>query len=426
MRAIGLLLAGVLLTGCPGTGPSEEEGTLTFFNWWTSPGERAALEQMTALYTQKYPDVLVENAAVTGAAGVNLRERLYDQGLRAGNPPDSYQIHIGAETKADLEFLEKVDELYTANGWSSVFPAAVLSAVRFDGSHYTVPVNVHRSNVLWYRKDLLAAVNKQPPTTWVQFFEVADALKAAGHEAFVFNPARDAANPSNRSSWTAGHILESILLAELGQDNWNGLFAGNKPWNSAEVREAFSKLRKLVTYAKAGVADTGGYDIKQMTVATKPAAMGIMGDWAEGDLKAAGWKPGVEFGWVAAPGTGDYFMFLSDAFTLPKGAKHPKNARRWLELVGSKEAQDAFNPVKGSIPARLDADASKYDAYLATAIADFKSKKLVPSLAHGAAAPPGFKDKYFDIVGKFLDDGSPSAIDTAVAALASACELGCR
>ncbi len=238
----------------------------------------------------------------------------------------------------------------------------------------------------------------------------------------MYNPARDATNPDNRVSWTTHHMFESILLAQLGADGWLDLFAGRHAWTSPEVMNAFATLQRLLTYAKA-VPDGANYDLTAMTTSDHPAALALMGDWAEGDLTALGFQPEVDFGWTAAPGTGDNFLFLSDSFPLPKGAPHERNARRWLEVVGSREGQDAFNPSKGSIPARLDADLSKYDSYHRSAITDFASKRLVPSLAHGLAANPTFKERYYEIVGQFLDDGNA---DTAAAALAAACTPDCQ
>ncbi len=415
-----LALAPMVATACQGASP-EQDDKLVFFNWWTSPGELAALNKLVAVFTARYPDVTIENAVVTGGPATDLRVRLYDQGLKIGHPPDSYQLHIGAETHADLGYLQPIDDLYQANGWGDVFPSVVLQHTKFAGSYYTVPINVHRSNVLWYRKDSMAMINRQPPTTWDQFFEIADQLKAAGQEVFVYNPALDASDPNNRVSWTTHHMFESILLSELGGDGWMGLFDRSRSWDSPEVVAALEKLHRLIGYAKP-VPDGPGYDLTAMTTSDRPAAMALMGDWAEGDLTALGFKAESDFGWAPAPGTGDYFLFLSDSFPLPKGAPHERNARRWLEVVGSKEAQDAFNPAKGSIPARLDADLTNYDAYHRSAINDFASKRLIPSLAHGLAAAPDFKNQYYQIVGKFRDDGDTLA---AAAALEAACQASC-
>ncbi|HEY0707783.1 MAG TPA: ABC transporter substrate-binding protein, partial [Polyangia bacterium] len=145
------------LSGC-GAATAEDEDRFVFFNYWTSPGELAALERLVGVYTARYPDVAVENAVVTGGPATSLRERLYAMGLEKSNPPDSYQVHVGAEAKSDLAYLQPIDDLYAANGWADVFPTAILEASRINGSYYTVPINVHRSNVLWFRIDQLQKV----------------------------------------------------------------------------------------------------------------------------------------------------------------------------------------------------------------------------------------------------------------------------
>lgn len=95
-----------------------------------------------------------------------------------------------------------------------------------------------------------------------------------------------------------------------------------------------------------------------------------------------------------APGTDGTFMWLSDSFGLAKGAPHREAALAWLRIVGSKEGQDAFNPLKGSIPARIDADRTLYDDYARWSLDEFRSDRLVPSIVHGAAAPNSFRDVY--------------------------------
>ena len=82
--------------------------------------------------------------------------------------------------------------------------------------------------------------------------------------------------------------------------------------------------------------------------------MTIMGDWLEGDNKA---KEFTDYGWIPAPGTAGIYDALSDTFGLPKGAPNPDAVNCWLKVVGSKDGQEAFNPLKGSVCARTDCDA---------------------------------------------------------------------
>jgi glucose/mannose transport system substrate-binding protein len=122
-------------------------------------------------------------------------------------------------------------------------------------------------------------------------------------------------------------------------------------------------------------------------VADDGPAMMIMGDWTHGVLKSKGF---TNYRWSPAPGTTGKFIVLSDSFGLPVNAPHRDNAIAFLKICGSREGQDAFNPIKGSIPARTDPDLSVYDEYLLSAMEDFKSNTLVPSIQHGAAAKQSF------------------------------------
>ena len=92
-------------------------------------------------------------------------------------------------------------------------------------------------------------------------------------------------------------------------------------------------------------------------------AFNSMGDWAAGEFVKANKKEKEDFGWVSHPGTDGSFIIVADGFTLAKGAPHKEAAIAWLKSIGSKEAQEAFNPLKGSIPARTDVDKSKFDGY---------------------------------------------------------------
>ena len=109
-------------------------------------------------------------------------------------------------------------------------------------------------------------------------------------------------------------------------------------------------------------------------------------------------------------------MMLSDSFGLPKGAPNREAALAWLTLAGSQEGQDAFNPLKGSIPARTDGDRSLYDVYLLSAMDDFSSNTIAPSLAHGAAAAEGWVTAVNDVMTLFVTDLDVASAQTALAA----------
>jgi glucose/mannose transport system substrate-binding protein len=127
--------------------------------------------------------------------------------------------------------------------------------------------------------------------------------------------------------------------------------------------------------------------------------MTIMGDWVDADNLAKGFK---DSGWAPAPGTSGIYDALSDTFGMPRKARHKKEALDWLRLVGSREGQEAFNPLKGSICARTDCDPKLFGPYLQWAMEQWKRDAIVPSLAHGAAAKESWLTAINDAMSLFV------------------------
>jgi glucose/mannose transport system substrate-binding protein len=144
--------------------------------------------------------------------------------------------------------------------------------------------------------------------------------------------------------------------------------------------------------------------------------MTIMGDWVNGDYTQ---KKFADYGWALSPGTKGVFDALSDTFALPKGAKNRENAIDWLKLAGSVEGQDTFNPLKGSIPANVNAGKIQgYNEYLQSTMKDWTSHTIVPSVAHGAAAKDGWAQSYTDAINSFV---TRQDVASTQRALANAC-----
>jgi glucose/mannose transport system substrate-binding protein len=288
------------------------------------------------------------------------------------------------------------------------YPPGVIDILSYNGEIWSVPVNIHRSNVLWYNKSIFAEHGLEPPKTFDDFFAVADALKEAGVTPLALG---------DNGIWASTHLFETVLLGVLGPDAYRGLWTGETDWNSPEVTTALETFARMLDYVNEDHAALT-WDQAAQLVADGDAAMNIMGDWVAGYFTSVGLKPNEEYGWVPSPGTEGTFMMLSDSFGLPKGAPHRDDAIAWLTVAGSQEGQDAFNPLKGSIPARTDGDRMLYDAYLQSAMDDFASNEITPSLAHGAAASEGWVTAIHDVMTLFVTDKDVAA---AQAGMVQAC-----
>ena len=71
-----------------------------------------------------------------------------------------------------------------------------------------------------------------------------------------------------------------------------------------------------------------------------------------------------------------------------------------------------FNPIKGSIPARKDADPTKFDSISQKTIADFNSKQLV--LALSGLIPPEVGSALTTATGQMIESKDPSGVIQAL------------
>ena len=398
MRITALLMVALLVPAvafASGQGEAEEAADqLEIFSWWTAGGEAEGLQALFDIYSEKYPDVEIINATVAGGAGTNAKAVLATR-MQGGNPPDSFQVHAGRElidTWVVSDFMEPVTYILEENGWMDAFPDSVIDICSYEGEVYSIPVNIHRSNVMWYNKEVFEEHGLEPPETAEDFFEVAEELEAAGVTPLALG---------DTNVWPSTHLMTSVLVGALGPEGYKGLWTGETSWDSDGVRTALATFSRMLDYVNDDHSALTNIDAAQY-VADGKAAMTVMGDWVHGYYLSKGLEPDVDYGWAPTPGTNGVFIMLSDSFGLPKGAPHPTNVERWLEVIASVEGQDAFNPIKGSIPARTDTDRNLYDVYLKSAMDDFSSDTIVPSLAHGSAASEPWLTTFNDTMNVFV------------------------
>lgn len=402
----------VVFSACSGkpTQPTPDIDQVEVFSWWTGGGEAAGLNAMLAVFQRNYPSIKFINSAVAGGAGSNARAVLATR-LQANNPPDSWQGHAGQEligTYVAANQLESLNFLYQENGWLEVMPANLIPLISQDGQIYSVPVNIHRVNVLWYNPKILEKNGIAVPQTLNEWFDSLAALKAAGMDAPL----------ALGEQWTAMHLMEAVFLASLGPEQYNALWDGSLSWDSPQVTTALIHYKRALRYTNGDAISLSWQDASQLVI-HGDAAYNVMGDWAEGFYKELGMVPKEDFGWAPVPGTDGTFQFLSDSFVLAANAPHREEAIAWLTIAGSREGQDAFNPVKGSIPARSDANRTFYDEYLQSAMDDWAQDKIVGSLSHGVVANDSWKNEINNALGLFLQDKN---IITFQSALVAACK----
>ena len=372
-------------------------GNLEIFTWWASGGEALGLAGMTTEFTNKNPDTTFVNASVAGAAGTNAKGVLVSR-MEAGNPPDTFQAHAGAELSSYVKAgqLEDLTSLYKSEGWDKVFPAGLIKTLTTKGKIYSVPVNIHRANVLWWNPAAAkkAGITKAPATLDAMIVDLAK-FKKAGIDGMAL---------AGQGDWAIAHLFDYVLLASMGPAKFTGLWNGGTKWDSAEVKTAIKKFQTVLSYGNA--SKTLDWPDAGKLITTGKAGFFIMGDWASSQWQSEGLVLGKDYTWAPGPGTAGVYQWLSDSFTLPKGAPNREAGLAWLKVCGSLAGQDAFNPKKGSIAVRKDSKPALYDSYLQAAMKSWKVDTLVGSTVHGVNYGNAGMSALNSAVGKFYTGGA--------------------
>lgn len=305
-------------------------GKVEVFSWWVGPGEADGLAAMVKIFQAQYPNETFVNAAVAGGAGTNAQAVLATR-LQAGDPPDSWQAHAGMATFAyeGAKQIQPLDDFYAKNNLNSVFPKSLLALISIDGHPYSVPVDIHRSNVMWYNPKVLQAAGVTIPSggfaSWTDFFAACDKIKAAGKTCLSLGP----------EGFTAMHLWENVMIGSLGADKWSGLWTipATTDWNGADVKAALANYATVLSYTNSDASTLSDWQPASKLVADGDAAFNIMGDWAYGYFanvapNGLALKPHTDFDWTPTPGTQGIFVFLSDSFVLPVGNKKIPKAQR--------------------------------------------------------------------------------------------------
>jgi glucose/mannose transport system substrate-binding protein len=390
---------------------------LEVFSWWTSGGEAAALDALFQAVKKADPGLEIINATVAGGGGSAARPVLQAR-LAGGNPPDSWQTHPGWELLGQYvsaNYCEPVTDLYKSEAWDKVVPKDLVDMVTKDGNAYAVLVGVHRGNVLWYNKKVLEknGIKVGDKMTSDEFFAAAEKLKAGGVTPLAVG---------DSGIWATAQLFENTLLGTVGPQGWKDLFSGKLAWDDPKVKQAAVTYGKMLGYQNADHSALS-WDQAVKAVIEGKCAFTSMGDWTYGELIKAKLKDNEDFGWVSHPGTDGAFIIVSDGFTLAKGAPHKQDGIVWLKTCGSKDAQEAFNPLKGSIPTRTDIDKSKFGPYQNWAMESFAKDKLLPSCVHGEAAPASFQQSLNDAITTFGVDKNAENFVSALVQAAKEAEM---
>nr|WP_311043731.1 ABC transporter substrate-binding protein [Rhizobium lentis] len=385
-------------------------------HWWTSGGEAAAVGVLKDDLQKK--GVSWQDMPVAGGGGEAATTTLKAR-VAAGNPPTAAQLlGMAVNEWSEQGLLGDLTSVAQKEGWDKVVPDQIKHFAVHGGKWQAVPVNIHRPNWLWINAKVFKDNGLEPPKTWDEFNAVAEKLKAKG-----ITPLAHGGQP-----WQDTTIFDDVVLGLGGPIFYKEAIIelDETALGSDTMVKVFDQMRKIRGYVDPNFSGRD-WNLATGMVLKGDAAMQLMGDWAKGEIVKAGMKPGVDILCVTAPGTEGSFLFNTDFLAMfPVGADKVDAQTKLASSVMSPEFQQAFNLVKGSIPARSDVPGDKFDACAQKSMADLKTAEkagiLMGSLAHGHAEPASIQRGIFDVVTQHFnsDMSSKDAVSALVSSIQAA------
>jgi glucose/mannose transport system substrate-binding protein len=350
--------------------PSAVPGKLKVFSWWASGNDLTGLNKLLELYKVENPGVTIAVGAESNGIPSQISQ------VQSSDPPDVFQFEVGRALIASWVSPGKVqalDDLYASQQWSRLFPQGLLDILNYKGHYYSVPVDVHRTNLMWYNPNTFQKLGVlRAPVTFADWLSMAAICQKAKIPALALGDA---------DQWELTNLFETVLIGNLGAQGYKNLWAGSVSWNDPKVTAALNIFKEMVSFANPNHASMNWQQAVQM-VNNGQACTTISGDWVDSYNNSSHFSSTA---WAPAPNNGGVFDMTAETYAIPVGTANLSNAKNWLVLMGSQEGQMSFVTITGADCARIDCDPKLLDPYQQSALSNWKKNSIVPSLSQGAA-----------------------------------------
>jgi glucose/mannose transport system substrate-binding protein len=374
----------------------ESEDGFPLIHHWSRGADGEAMAAFLDGFTNKY-DVTINELTPSGQAGKNVRT-IVRKRLLNDNPPGSWQGLGGADQSEFAQDLKDIgSEVWEAEGAKEAYYPGAEEAGKLEGSYKTVPTNLHRTNVLFYNKQVLSDADVDPSSiTGLQ--SLSDALDAINQNTEAAPFAKSTSEP-----WTMLSLWESLFLSVAGVEKFRQFADGEVSAVESEVREALNLLKEYMPYFPDD-ANSIAWPEAASKVGQGDAAFYQVGDFAVGVLLGIdGFEFKTDWEWMAVPGTEDYFLNVLDTFCWPKNSPTPEASKEFCRWCASVEGQEILNSIKGSIPPRGDVPRDEFGGYQTDQMDAIEQTEAQPlTMTFTGSVPPEVSSSMKETIGTFV------------------------
>jgi glucose/mannose transport system substrate-binding protein len=365
-----------------GSSGSQWSNTLEVLHGWAGGDGAAAINALIEVFQEEYPDMETDFQAVGASANVNLNATILRRMVN-GNPMSSFANWPGNNLERYRDNLKDLEaDVWDAEGYKDVMQDRAVELCTFNDQMPAVPLGSHRMNNLFYNISAFEEAGVDPESL-DGMDALIDALDAIQQETDIAPMGQAMVAP-----WTVLQLWVQVLQSVAGVEAYTDWIEGNG--NREDIVNALEYVQEIQENYITSDASTSSFtDMGGKMIAGEVACM-HQGNWLAGQFRVDdSFNFEEHWDWIAFPGTEGTYTYHIDAIVAP--ANNPSEAETiaWQKFVGTKEAQIAFNNLKGSVPLRTDIDPSELGDFIGLTYEDLTSSDAYPpTLAHGLAVTP--------------------------------------
>ena len=354
IKSFSFLLAGLVIAGlvprpvlsAPVAPEAGGNPVVELVHWWISPGEAHALAVFREEVERRggiWKEIALESYLDT--------KIVVSRRLQLDLPPTLTQWISGADLMALHEINEPgpMPQTWRGQPLAELIFDELFEMVQKDGRALAIPVGVHMQNYALHNAAAYRAIGREPPSRWHEFLELAPDLAEAGYVPIA----------TSSEDWQIENLFVTIAIDLGGIDLYRDMYGDGRLSGDREkiLGEAFAILRELRDHALDPRLARNWTEVTRMIADGRAATM-VMGDFAKGDLVAAGLEPGRDFLCTFAPGNQDIQLWAADVFVpLRRSADAPDPGVAFImDVILDPAVQAEFARRKGALPVRKGID----------------------------------------------------------------------
>ncbi|MDR1949963.1 MAG: extracellular solute-binding protein [Spirochaetaceae bacterium] len=348
---LSMLIVFALLAGCSRSGQGQASGgkaaekvtltaeKVTLTVWGDVPNQAIledCFEAVNAAFAAKYPDIILDYQWSGSYEAIKVA-------LQSDSLPDLFWVQ-GNKSSAMAEmaragFLLPLDQF---NPDRSLYPPASIEYSLVDGVTYCTYPAFNDYSLVYYNADIFAAHGLKKPATYGEFVSAVETLYNAGVTPFSLG---------GDFEWSRYWPLQTLCTSLANNDLErikNGDITGEYP----ELVYTFEQFREFCEKGYFG-NNPGAMDESsaQLAFSNGRVAMIFEGTWNNSLFKDLGFTVGrfamPDQNGIRAAQSG-YSNF--NTYSIAKKTKHPEEAFKYVDFLGSLEAVQIFHDYMKSIP----------------------------------------------------------------------------